>query len=295
MSDVAPRHSGVDDYTVPSTKPDEMLLPLLQPKEGTLHASAPPLHNLPNSQLSGRRIAWRTKAASSSSFSSSTSYDVDWITTTHTYPAAYPRTHAHCTAPSSQPYRRPVALPAPALASAEAEKAYDRGKRAEDGQFWRDEMRVLNDVARYFPPKSKAEGLRRAQEARERMEPQLWCTAQRIIPVRHYPEEQNAGSGSAGAGAGGKKKEPVTLLLMHATGFHKEVSSERVIGSNHIADSVLVIRADLRALPAAADAAHRRRRTRCRGRSRGGRDLVARRHHLGRKRDPQQGLSRRGW
>lgn len=194
---------SLDDYSTASSDPRSILLPLLKPEAGVAHADAPPLHHLPDGKLSGQRVAFKT---------SSPGGEVDWVSTTHTYPAAYPRSHALSTRPPSSGPLKVVPLPQEALQSAEAEKAHDKRKRQEDMQAWKTKMSFIDDWSQYFPPKSAEEGMQRAKEGVKRKDPQLWNVIQRIVPSKRT------------AAKGNKAKEPVTLFLAHATGFHKEVS-----------------------------------------------------------------------
>ncbi|KDN37417.1 hypothetical protein K437DRAFT_240691 [Tilletiaria anomala UBC 951] len=207
---VHPDVQVLDDYTVPKTDPHSTLLPLLQADPSAPHARSPPLHNLPGGRLSECRIAFRTTRKSQA-----TAEHIDWISTTHTFPAAYPRSHDFSTTPLSAAIRIPKPIPSSALASPEAERAYDAAKRAEDAKFWKENIRIIDDMQTYYPPKTQKEALKIAEERAGRKDPQLWNVIQRIVPVRH-----DRGGGLAN---GKSRREPVTLLLAHATGFHKEI------------------------------------------------------------------------
>ena len=165
------------------------LLPLLQPKK----KSKPALERLPNGDSTSRRVAFTTASVDAGSSSKTT----EWISTTHVYPSAFPRSHYACTAPPAAP------IPEADASRAKQDRAAEQEARKADFQRW-DELSTVYAVESLYPPSSEEEADRLAQNLAMSDPPQLWNCVQRIAPSSPV-------------------KDGITLVLAHANGFHKEV------------------------------------------------------------------------
>lgn len=172
--------------------PDQQLhlLPLLQ----NTTDSAPPLDQLPHGFPTPSRVAF--------SLTDRHGRSTDWISTTHVFPSAYPRSHYACTAPPSTPISEPDG------SRANYDKAAEQAARKVDLQLWDDFTSVFAPESLY-PPSSEEEARRLAVGLAESGQPQLWSCVQRIVPSRRV-------------------EDGVTLFLAHANGFHKEVRGNDV-------------------------------------------------------------------
>lgn len=164
------------------------LLPLLQSSEKC--RTAAPIDRL---QSAARRLAFTTKDASNE--------EVEWHSSTHIFPSAYPRSHPKCTAPPSD--RLPEVDRERATA---VEKSKEREARAIDFAKW-DRIADSNRPESFYPPATEEAAICKAEEMAKQGQPQLWNVAQRIVPNRIR-----------------KSDNSITLFLAHANGFHKEVS-----------------------------------------------------------------------
>ncbi|CAO1613371.1 unnamed protein product [Parajaminaea phylloscopi] len=187
-----------------------ILLPLLRAPDTALHALRPPLHELPGNQLHSSRIVHTQKRKGKTS--------VHWVATNHTYPAAYPRSHPASTCPPCQPY--PYAEPAPLPRAEHDAKSEEKRRRQVDLAEWKRRRDDSGGVSSFYPPASEEEACARAEELAAKAFPQLWATAQRIVPVvSDEPDEPTATAVS-------DESPSYTLVLSHANGMHKETWHE---------------------------------------------------------------------
>lgn len=174
------------------------LLPLLRPST----SSKAPLDRLPhaNGSSSSKRIAFTTSNDQGTS--------IDWTTTTHVFPCAYPRSHYAAAAPPSD------TIPAADKSRAKQERAEEQRTRKEDLEHW-SEMAQVYAVETLYPPSSEEEAKRLAEQLVDSKQSQLWSAIARIVPSRPV--------------SGG-----ITLFLAHANGFHKEVRNiSRFLMAHH--------------------------------------------------------------
>lgn len=162
-------------------------------------SALPPLHLLPTGSLSSPRIvaAWESTL---------------WLSTTHTFPAAFPRSHPLAVANSAQSTAEPQ-LPPPGLDAAAA-KSLAAQTRKRDFQEWERRCDAA-PVESYVPTPREKMGPEKHKAAAQDG-PQLWATAQRIVPVPQPGANARASSTTS--------REGITLVFSHANGFHKEVS-----------------------------------------------------------------------
>lgn len=197
------------------------LLPLLKADPKVLNAKEPPLHLYPRDYSPGietRRIITTIKSSSSSS--KREEIETNWISTTHLFPAAYPRSHPNSTSPPSKSGQNGKFSSETKVINDKEEAKKQRGKDLKDfADIWKQEENSLDSL---YPIKvqdggsDKEEALKKqAEKLKELNCPQLWSCVERIVPI----ESQNV-EGQIDRNDG----EGVTLVFAHANGFHKEVS-----------------------------------------------------------------------
>lgn len=161
------------------------LLPLLQPQKEV----KPPLHRLRGGPFPPERIAFVIGST-------------PWVSSKHVFPAAFPRSQLHAT------HGPGPAMIEPRLETLESGKeAYRRICRENMQRFQKELLYCPSEAA--YPPRSKEEADQIARSLADSGQPQLWSCIERIIP--------------AGKAFANKQGRPLTLLLSHATGFHKEI------------------------------------------------------------------------
>lgn len=156
-----------------------------------------------------------------------------WVSTTHVYPAAWPRSHVRSAKSDIYDAQIPSASSLPPLPSdPQAAKVEQRRRRETDFEHYlqvcggkdydnqRKVMRTLRDGC-------LASGhTQRITEARTANEAQLWMTVNRIVPAPlEYDPEPNAPKKDT--------RQGLTLILAHANGFHKEVYEPAIQGLIH--------------------------------------------------------------
>ncbi len=146
-----------------------------------------------------------------------------WISTTHVYPAAWPRSHPRSA--KSDIYNTGVPSSSslgPLPSDPEAAKAEQRRRREADFAHWlevcggkdhegqRNVMRTLRSGC------TKSGHTQRITEARTANEAQLWMTVNRIVPA-HLEDDVHKGAHAKDT------RQGITLIAAHANGFHKEI------------------------------------------------------------------------
>lgn len=174
-----------------------ILLPLLRAPPSAKHAAYPPLENLvPSGQVHPSRIVYRQEKLG-----------IDWVATNHVFPGAYPRSHPASTSPPCQEYLHSEPAPLPRDGAQDEE----RRRRTRDLAEWQRRLRVHGNIANYYPPESEGGAGELARELAAKAFPQLWATAQRIVPISDRQSDPPNDS-----------RPSYTLVLSHANGFHKE-------------------------------------------------------------------------
>lgn len=162
----------------PSSGPP-ILLPLLQTHSNVKNSNAPPTH-------------WSSLDISPRPFPYA-----DWQCTTHTLPAAYPRSHPASTAPYSQTYPARQDHEPKVMTSPEEEKKQKKTHLA----LYHDYIQ-RNSPMTYHPPPTHKEADVKAQAFVDDCQPRLWNVINRYAPQ--------------------KSTDGVTLIFGHGTGLHKE-------------------------------------------------------------------------
>ncbi|UZJ54261.1 hypothetical protein CBS101457_003581 [Exobasidium rhododendri] len=166
--------------------PDQRLhlLPLLQSES----RETAPLDRLPHVPSPGR-IAFTSLDSQGNT--------INWTTTTHAFPSAYPRSHFATTSPPSAPQ------PQIDGSILHQDREGEREARKDDFALW-DDFSRLYSAESFYPPSSEEEAQRVVENLAGSGQPQLWSCVQRIVPSTPVQ--------------GG-----ITLFLAHANGFHKEI------------------------------------------------------------------------
>lgn len=185
-----------------------ILLPCLPAPDSAPQAHEPPLHRLPGGKVSPPHIVYQQTTPQGEV--------MEWISTTHVFPAAYPRSHPYSTTPPSARYDFAEPQPLPTGVSAEEIKAEEGKRRQRDIAEW-DRRAQTHFMPDFYPPRSQQEADQIARDEAAKSSPQLWSVVQRIVPVRKGSQQGEASSSSHTAPSQG-----YTLLLAHANGFHKE-------------------------------------------------------------------------
>lgn len=188
------------------TKPLHLLPLLPTPSESI--KNGPPLERLPMGHPRPDRIAFTSQSSTRS-----------WVSSTHFFPAAYPRSHFAATAPPSE------AAPRPAASTASQTKEAEREQRKADFEAFDDFISRFSFES-YYPPDSVEEAKKIAEGLAREDQPPLWGAVQRIVPVDNgskYGARDPRGSNTPSGKNDGDEEEGITLILAHANGFHKEV------------------------------------------------------------------------
>lgn len=164
-----------------------ILLPLLEPHGDVKDRNEPP------------RERWSSLDTAPRSFPHR-----DWQCTTHTFPAAYPRSHAASTGPHSQTYpARDDFEPAVAASSDDEKKQRRKHLQEYHGYITR------NPPMSYHPARTQGEAQERAQRFKDDRQPQLWNV------INRYASANDRADADADA-------DGLTLIFGHGTGLHKE-------------------------------------------------------------------------
>lgn len=146
-----------------------------------------------------------------------------WISTTHVYPAAWPRSHVRSAKSDIYHAKIPSTYSlGPLPSDPQAAKAEQQRRREADFKHWLEvcggkEAEDQRNLMRSLRNGCSKEGhTARISEARTANEVQLWNTVNRIVPA-YLDAEASVGS------SGPDKREGITLILAHANGFHKEI------------------------------------------------------------------------
>lgn len=196
-----------------------VLLPLLASPASARDAASPPLHLLPGGELRSSRLIHRQS-----------SIGIEWVSTSHVYPAAYPRSHPESTAPpcSSVESRDNEA---DLLGTAKSKDVESQQRHRDLARFEEIKARYSGGLASFYPPETEQEAQERAKELAAMAYPQLWSCVQRLVPVE-VPGGLKARERIARARRGqrlkGEQEEGYTLILAHANGFHKETWEETI-------------------------------------------------------------------
>ncbi|CCF53085.1 hypothetical protein NDA10_007701 [Ustilago hordei] len=144
-----------------------------------------------------------------------------WISTTHVYPAAWPRSHVRSAKSDIYDAKIPsTSRLGPLPSDPQAAKAEQRRRREADFEHWvgvcgGKEHEGQRKVMRSLRSGCLQSGhTQRITEARTANEAQLWMTVNRIVPAQ------------LGSDAKPKTKDTrqgITLVMAHANGFHKEI------------------------------------------------------------------------
>lgn len=97
-------------------------------------------------------------------------------------------------------------------------KNEERRRRTIDLSEFRRRKHVHANVSEFYPASDEHEALEVATELAAKAFPQLWATAQRIVPIK----EGEAQFGLSAATSLKDSQTSYTLVLSHANGFHKE-------------------------------------------------------------------------
>lgn len=206
-----PRTFESEKMALPPLKKMANLLPLLQSDPSVKNSITPPIHLFPRNEIPGiesRRIVATIK--------DSNGCLTRWISTTHLFPAAYPRSNQFSTTPSSRSSDKFVNVKM--VASGPEAKA----QRSKDLKEWAN-ICEKNPIGDSFPnvdenPKKAGEATRKEAERLKGLGlPQLWSCVERIVPVKDENLEELVDRNDG---------EGVTLVFAHANGFHKEVSED---------------------------------------------------------------------
>lgn len=146
-----------------------------------------------------------------------------WISTTHVYPAAWPRSHVRSAKSDIYDANIPNSYGlGPLPSDPQAAKAEQRRRREVDFDHWlqicggkekEDQIKLMRSLRE---GSSKSGHTARITEARTANEVQLWNTVNRIVPAALDHDE--------GSSAKSKdSREGITLIMAHANGFHKEI------------------------------------------------------------------------
>lgn len=208
------------------------LLPSLEPRIAPIRPSIPTLNP---------RIVFTAPSQDPSS-----NQPQQWISTTHVYPAAWPRSHVR----SAKSDIYDADLPSssslgPLPSDPQAAKAEQRRRREADFEHWlgvcggkehekqRAVMRTLQSTCQ------KSGHTQRITEARTANEAQLWMTVNRIVPASLDRDPE--------PGARNKDtRQGITLIIAHANGFHKEVYEPAMngliqkLGGRHRIDEIWI-------------------------------------------------------
>ncbi|TKY87354.1 hypothetical protein EX895_004031 [Sporisorium graminicola] len=147
----------------------------------------------------------------------------EWISTTHVYPAAWPRSHVRSAKSDIYDAHIPSSYSlGPLPSDPQAAKAEQRRRREADFDHWlqicggsdpedqRNLMRSLRNGC------LKSGHAARINEATKANEAQLWMTVNRVVPACLHQDAQTSAQGN-------DDRQGITLLLAHANGFHKEI------------------------------------------------------------------------
>lgn len=146
-----------------------------------------------------------------------------WISTTHVYPAAWPRSHVRSAKSDIYDAKIPSTYSlGPLPSDPQAAKAEQRRRREADFAHWlevcggkdpEDQRNIMRSLRNSC---LKSGHTARITEARKANEVQLWNVVNRIVPAS-LDQEVTASA------ANQDTREGITLILAHANGFHKEI------------------------------------------------------------------------
>lgn len=178
------------------TFPKELhLLPLLQPSKDTYNALYAPLHLLPDEWISGAQLAFEMKKENEEDMRLP-----EWMVTKHIFPAAYPRSHPQSVFVPGKHFEPNQNSNVNKMTSSQLKQ-----KRKEDIKTGVAMIQSV-ELENFLPAHNEREANEKAQKLAQSGQPQLWGCVERIASVRERP-----------------KGKPITLILAHATGFHKEI------------------------------------------------------------------------
>ncbi|CAO1623290.1 unnamed protein product [Sympodiomycopsis kandeliae] len=166
----------------PTTLP--ILLPLLTPHEDVKNRTSPP----PERWSAIRNASQRTL-----------NYQ-NWQISTHTFPAAYPRSHPNSTAPESKSFPAREDEQSFPLVNTDEEK---KQKKKHLNDYY--EYMQRNPPLSYHPETSSSSANEKAQGLKDSRQSQLWNVINRYAPTQIDNDP-----------------EAVTLIFGHGTGLHKE-------------------------------------------------------------------------
>lgn len=170
------------------------LLPLLQPQKEVFNALYAPIHLLPEEWQLKAEVAFNAKEDSKENFCQQY-----WMATKHVFPAAYPRSHPQSVFTPGKQFELKVNF------NVNLTPAELKQKRKDDIKKGLSIIQNVNLEA-FIPAQSENEANERANALAQSGQPQLWGCVERIASFRERP-----------------KGKPITLIMAHATGFHKEI------------------------------------------------------------------------
>lgn len=153
---------------------------------------------------------------------------LNWIATSHFYPAAWPRSH-----PKSA--RSDIYLPPPPVDSyiappADPESAKQAERRQRQADFDTIDKVFDTPLQKDASPRTElslmadpAHHSQRLAEARQSNEAQLWSCVQRIVPVPQEPLYDSQSPSQPQSQSSPSPTKSITLVVCHANGFHKEI------------------------------------------------------------------------
>ncbi|PWN32624.1 uncharacterized protein FA14DRAFT_174325 [Meira miltonrushii] len=170
------------------------LLPLLQPPKDAYNALYAPIHLWPDEWQLKAEVAFNAKENSKENF-----YQQNWMATKHVFPAAYPRSHPQSVFTPGKEFEPKMNF------NVDLTPAELKQKRKDDIKKGLSIIQQV-DLEPFVPAKSEQEANERAKVLAQSGQPQLWGCVERIASFRERP-----------------KGKPITIVLAHATGFHKEI------------------------------------------------------------------------
>lgn len=146
-----------------------------------------------------------------------------WISTTHVYPAAWPRSHARSAKSDIYDANIPSTYSlGPLPSDPQAAKVEQRRRRDADFDHWlevcggkehEEQRKLMRSLRSGCLQSGHAARIAQATKANEA---QLWMTVNRVIPTSLHNQVQTSAKGK-------DARQGITLLLAHANGFHKEI------------------------------------------------------------------------
>ncbi|SJX62050.1 uncharacterized protein SRS1_10689 [Sporisorium reilianum f. sp. reilianum] len=147
----------------------------------------------------------------------------EWISTTHLYPAAWPRSHVRSAKSAIYDAKIPSTYSqGPLPSDPQAAKSEQRRRREADFDHWlqvcdgkepEDQRTLMRSLRNGCLESGHAERIAQATKANEA---QLWMTVNRVVPASLQRDVEASAHNS-------DTRQGITLLLAHANGFHKEI------------------------------------------------------------------------